>query len=57
MQGAALQAGASKREMSGTREESEGHVVSGLFNTPLSCTCGTKILHGLGQPMAMVINH
>ncbi len=32
MQGAALQAGASKREMSGTREESEGHVVSGLFN-------------------------
>ena len=57
MQGAALQAGASKREMSGTREESEGHVVSGLFNKSLSCTCGTKIFHGLGQPMAMVINH
>ena len=53
MHGAALQAGASKREMSGTREESEGHVVSGLFNKPLSCTCGTKNLHGVGQPMAI----
>jgi len=57
MQGAALQAGASKREMSGTREESEGHVVSGLFNTPLSCTCGTKNFHGLGQPTAIATTY
>jgi hypothetical protein len=55
MQGAALQAGASKREMSGTREESEGHVVSGLFNTLPRCTCGTKNFHDPGQSLAMAV--